>query len=246
MATLRTEELMVQTPSGPMRTELFAPSGSAKRAAILFYSEIFQITGPVRRAAQALAGHGYLVAVPEVYHEFETPGTVLGYDDAGKDRGNALKTTKAVSAFDADAEALVQAMVSHPTSSGRVGAMGICLGGHLALRAALNPRVAAAACIYPTDVHSGTLGAGKNDDTLARIAETPAELLFVFGRQDPHIPLDGRRKIQGRLEETNRNYTWHEFNAAHAFMRDEGERYDPAAARLVWELVRDLFSRTLG
>ena len=26
-------------------------------------------------------------------------------------------------------------------------------------------------------------------------------------------------------------FTWHEFNAAHAFLRDEGERYDPAAAR---------------
>jgi hypothetical protein len=37
---------------------------------------------------QALAGQGYLVAAPEVYHEFEKPGYVLAYDPAGTDRGN--------------------------------------------------------------------------------------------------------------------------------------------------------------
>ena len=41
-------------------------------------------------------------------------------------------------------------------------------------------------------------------------------------------------------------YTWHEFNGAHAFMRDEGNRYDPALSRLCWDLVLELFHRRLG
>ena len=55
--------------------------------------------------ATRLAGHGFLVAVPEVYHEYLPPRCVLGYDDAGKERGNRLKYEKAVRAFDDDAQA---------------------------------------------------------------------------------------------------------------------------------------------
>ena len=43
----------------------------------MLYSEIFQVTAPIHRTAVQLAGHGYVVAVPEIYHEFEAPGVVL-------------------------------------------------------------------------------------------------------------------------------------------------------------------------
>jgi carboxymethylenebutenolidase len=43
--------------------------------------------------------------------------------------------------------------------------------------------------------------------------------------------------------ETNRRFTWHEFNAAHAFLRDEGPRYDPALALLSYRMVIDLFAQ---
>jgi carboxymethylenebutenolidase len=42
------------------------------------------------------------------------------------------------------------------------------------------------------------------------------------------------------------NFTWHEFNGAHAFMRDEGPRYDPELALTCYRLVTDLFKRKLG
>ena len=88
----------IPTPTGPMRLHLFRPVAAGRYPGILLYSEIYQITGPIRRMAAFLAGQGYLVAAPEVYHEFEKPGTVLAYDLAGTDRGNDLKFTKEVSA----------------------------------------------------------------------------------------------------------------------------------------------------
>ena len=42
------------------------------------------------------------------------------------------------------------------------------------------------------------------------------------------------------------NFTWHEFNGQHAFIRDEGPRYDPELARLCLGLVLALFQRRLG
>jgi carboxymethylenebutenolidase len=41
-------------------------------------------------------------------------------------------------------------------------------------------------------------------------------------------------------------FTWHEFNGQHAFMRDEGERYDPELALLGYDLALKLFQRKLA
>lgn len=245
---LRSDETVdVDVPGGgTMRMHLFRPVIEGRFPGVLLFSEIYQVTAPIRRLAAMLAGNGHVVAVPEVYHEYEPAGTVLGYDQAGTDRGNALKITKPVAAFDADATAAIGTLAAHPACTGRVATFGVCLGGHLALRAALDPRVAAAACFYPTDVHSGTLGEGRADDTLARLAELRAEAMLVWGRQDPHVPLAGRATIRARLEEVGASYEWHEWNAQHAFLRDEGPRYDPALFLQAMALTLAFFRRTLA
>src|SRR5207237_7506745 len=105
---------------------------------LVLYSEIFQQTPPIRRLAVQFAGQDFVVMVPEVYHAHEAPGTVLGYDDPGKNRGNALKTIITIADFDSDAKAVLEALAKDPACSGRLGVVGICLGGHLAFRAAFN------------------------------------------------------------------------------------------------------------
>lgn len=242
--------LDVPTPTGQMRTYVYAPTepGRPPRRdpGLVLYSEIFQQTAPVRRLAIQFAGLGYVVMVPEVYHSQEPPGTVLGYDDAGKNRGNACKQLIPLRVFDEDTAAVLAALRTHPACNGRLGAVGICLGGHLAFRAALHADVRATACFYPTDLHSGTLGAGGNADSLARAQDIRGELMLVFGRQDPHVPPEGRLQIYEALDRAGVWFTWHEFNAAHAFLRDEGERYDPAASQLCFALAADLFRRCLA
>jgi carboxymethylenebutenolidase len=240
------------TPTGPMRTYVYrpvAPAGTTttrtRFPGVVLYSEIFQRTAPIHRTAMMIAGHGFVVAVPEIFHDLEAPGTVLPYDKPGTDRGNADKLGKPVAAYDADARAALDFLAASPHCTGRLGAMGICIGGHLAFRAALQPDVLATACFYATDLHKGSLGAG-GDDSLARAAEIQGELLLVWGRQDPHIPDDGRALIQRRLVETGRVFTWHEWNAQHAFLRDEGHRYDPALALVSYQMVAELFRRALG
>ena len=236
----------VPTPTGAMRTYFLRPAVEGAYPGIILYSEIFQMTGPIRRTAALLAGHGYLVAVPEVYHELEPAGTVLAYDQAGADTGNAHKYGKELSAYDSDARALIDHLKSRDDCNGNLGAMGICLGGHLAFRTAMNPEILATACFYATDIHSHSLGRGKNDDSLPRAAEIKGELLHIWGRQDPHVPLEGRNRVKARLDEVDANFQWFEVNGAHAFMRDEGYRYDPELARRCYDLVLDLFHRNLS
>jgi carboxymethylenebutenolidase len=242
---IQQEHADLATPTGPMRTHVYRPAAAGRYPGLVLHSEIFQRTGPIGRIAAVMAGHGLVVAVPEIFHELEPAGAELAYDAAGTARGNRHKLDKPIGAFDADTRAVVDHLRGLPHTTGRIGAMGVCVGGHLAFRAAMEAEVAAAACFYATDLHAGSLGSA-GDDSLGRAGEIRGELLMVWGRQDPHIPADGRALIHRRLTESDVTFTWHEYNAAHAFMRDEGPRYDPALALACYGLALDLFARTLG
>lgn len=239
------ETIDLKTPTGLMRCHIFRPVAIGKYSSIIFYSEIYQVTQPIRRLAAYIAGQGYIVIVPEVYHEYEPLGTVFEYDKEGTDRGNYLKFEKPITTYDSDAHTVIEWAKTYEHSNGKIGTMGVCLGGHLALRAALHPDVLTAACFYATNVHDSTLGQGQNDDTIHRLAELKGETMFVFGRQDPHIPFEGRLKIQQALDKADTSYEWHEFNAQHAFLRDEGPRYDAELFQLCMSLVIRLFAHNL-
>ena len=241
-----TESADIDTPTGLMRTYLFRPVAEGRYPGLVLFSEIFQVTGPIRRTAAMLASHGFVVAVPEIYHELEPPGTVLAYDEAGAERGNRHKTTKTLSSYDGDARAALDFLKSSPHCTGQLGVMGMCIGGHLAFRAAMQPNVLAATCFYATDIHKCSLGEGMRDNSLDRIGEITGELLMIWGRQDPHIPREGRARIYHALSDAGAHFQWHEFNNAHAFLRDEGPRYDPAASRICYDMAIELFRRKLG
>ena len=171
---------------------------------------------------------------------------MLVYDGAGAERGNRHKTTKTLSSYDGDARAALDFLKDSSDCTGKLGVMGICIGGHLAFRAAMQPDVLAATCFYATDIHKRSLGEGMHDNSLERISEITGELLMIWGRQDPHIPREGRALIYNALSDANVHFQWHEFNNAHAFLRDEGPRYDPTSAQICYGMALELFTRKLG
>ncbi len=240
----------------PCRTYVAAPKpaqSGARYPGIVLYSEIFQLTGPICRTANRLAGHGFVVAAPEIYHRTCPPGLVIAYDDPGRMHGNYLAHTTPVAHFDANATATAvfdhfetRNDVKQNPSVPAFGAIGFCIGGHLALRAALDPRCRAAACAYPTGVHNGNLGAEADAGTLARLSEIKAELLLVFGDVDPHVPAPARNIIRSVLQASGVRHTYLELPGEHAFMRDEGARYDPEMADRVFVEAIALFRRILG
>jgi carboxymethylenebutenolidase len=238
----------------PCRTYVAAPKPARPGATypgIILYSEIFQLTGPICRAANRLAGHGFVVAAPEIYHRTCPPGLVIAYDDPGRMHGNYLAHTTPVAHFDATAAAVYDHFearndVKHNPSRLAFGAMGFCIGGHLALRAALDPRCRAAVCAYPTGLHDGNLGADPDAGTLARLSGIKAELLLVFGDVDPHVPAPARNIIRSALQASGVRHTYLELPGEHAFMRDEGARYDPEMADRVYVDAIALYRRIFG
>ena len=237
----------LDTPTGVMRTYIYRPVVDAPFPTILFYSEIFQQTGPIERAAKLMASHGYVVLVPEVFHELNPIGTVLGYDDSGREKGNADKHTKNVQGYDSDNVALIEFAHQQNWCNGKIGAMGFCIGGHLAFRAALNPKITGTACFYATDLHVEVIPSASGQHSMEQMDAIKGELLMIWGKQDNHVPKAGLAKIYAELNASEITFTWHEFNAAHAFMRDESDdgRYDGQTAQLGYQLALNLFGRTL-
>lgn len=242
---IQNHQVDLETPTGTMRVYVYRPVNEGKYPAILLYSEIFQQTGPIRRSAQIMAGHGFAVLVPEVFHELNPIGTVLEYDDAGRDKGNADKLAKTLEAHDTDTRAMADYLKTQSWYSGKLGAMGFCLGGGLAYRAALHPEVLATSCFYATDIHSGLTPSSPGNESLTRTGEIKGELQMIWGKQDPHIPAEGRAKVHANLVAHGVNFTWHEVNGVHAFMRDEGDRYDAELQLWGYQTALGLFQRCL-
>ena len=229
-----------------MRAFVAAPRAPGPHPGVIFYSDIFQLTEPTLRWCVRLAAYGFVVAAPEIYHRIEPPGTVLGFDDEGKVRGQRDAERTPVADFDADIRAALDHLAGHPAVAGApVGAAGHCTGGHLAFRAALQPEVRATACWYATGLHDGKLGADAAAGSLARAEEIRGELLMIFGTRDPHTPEDGREAIRRRLEASGARFDWSLYDAEHAFGRDVGDRYDPVASDAAFAETVALFRRAL-
>ncbi|MBW4465959.1 MAG: dienelactone hydrolase family protein [Pegethrix bostrychoides GSE-TBD4-15B] len=230
-----------------MRLYVAAPKPAGRYPGILFYSDIYQLGGPMLRLADHLAGYGYLVAAPEIFHRLEPVGRVIEPNDIGRMQGNDAARRSEISGFDADALAVLDWLKAEPSvNPDRLGTMGFCIGGHLACRAAFQPDIKAAVCCYPTGIHSGKLGRGTAD-TLSRLADLQSELLLIFGRLDPHIPAEGRQAIEAGLAQTGvRHKTVLYEGADHTFMRDDGPRFDPAATDAAWGEITAFLQRVLG
>jgi carboxymethylenebutenolidase len=89
-----TENVDLTAPHSPMRMFVASPHAGGNYPGILCYSDIFQLSGPMLRACTRLAGYGFVIAAPEIYHRSEPLGAVIPFDDAGRTRGleDAAKT----------------------------------------------------------------------------------------------------------------------------------------------------------
>jgi hypothetical protein len=67
-----------------------------------------------------------------------------------------------------------------------------------------------------------------------------------LGPAGPACPAQRPQPDPGPAGRGRGHFQWHEVNGQHAFLRDEGARYDPALAYLCYGLVFGLFHRRLG
>ncbi len=230
---LREDEVLVPASDCDIRSVVLSPVGEGPWPGVLLYTDIFQVTDSTLRTARRLAAAGFVVCVPEIYPRGALAGVALEFDDAGKQAGLAGAAGTTTAQFDADRAAVLDFLEQRADIT-TLSAVGFCIGGHLAFRAALDPRVAATVCFYPTGLHDGALGADADAGSLAVAGSIRGGLMIVFGSQDPHVPADARVQVVSALYAAGHDdLELHVYSGGeHAFMRDVGARHDPTLTDL--------------
>lgn len=200
------------------------PAQGERRGGLVILQEIFGVTDQLKGVAARYASKGYEVAIPALFDR-AAPGLVVPFDDPAKGR----ETMQALKDGDTmrDVAATVAALSE---GGGKVGVMGFCWGGGLALKAAQDLDIAAAVSFYGT--------------RLGLIMGKPLRAPFQghFGRTDDHTPAE----IVEKLKETYPDAEIHLYDAGHAFANDQRPSHVPEAAQLAHERTAAFLARHLS
>ncbi|MCX7515308.1 dienelactone hydrolase family protein [Frateuria hangzhouensis] len=194
------------------------------KGGVVVIQEIFGVTAHIREMADRFAAVGYTAIAPAFFDHLET-GAELPYDDAGMQRGKSLITELGLERAVEDVASAAEAI----GSAGRIGTVGYCWGGTVALLSALRLGL-------PSVSYYGA----RN---LPFLGEKPkAPVMFHFGERDRSIPPEAVDKHRERLPQMD-VYT---YPAGHAFNRDKDAHYDEASARLAWQRTLAFFDKELA
>ncbi len=204
--------ITLPTPLGPISAWQALPSGSP-RAGLVVIQEIFGANAHIRHVAEQYAAEGYAVLAPSFFDLIE-PDLQLDYDAAGVARGKALVDQLGVDR----AVAIVEAAAAALAPYGKVGTVGYCWGGTIAMLAAQR-----------LGLPSASYYGARNVPFLDIPFKAPA--IFHFGEFDASIPataVAAHREKQPGLPV-------YVYPADHAFNREVGMHYDAPSAALALE-----------
>ena len=210
------------------------PSG--RGPGIVLLQEIFGVNQDMRRIADWYAARGYVVLCPDLFWR-QQPGIQLT-DQTDAEWARAFELYKGLDEAKAvnDAGATLALLRAHPACTGKVGAVGFCLGGKLAYLIATR---------YKTDCSVGYYGVGI-ENALDEIANLNGQLMLHIAEKDGFCSSEAQAKIHTALD-GNAQVTMHDYlGQDHAFARVGGAHYDAVAAELANERSLKFFARHLS
>jgi carboxymethylenebutenolidase len=241
---IRTERVEIPVGDARMGAYLARPRDAAPRPGVIVWMEIFGVNSHIRDVTERVAREGYLALAPDFFHR-SFPGLDVGYDEKGMEVG-----MKGLAALDsdqmiADARAAVSYLRGVPGCSGKLAAMGFCIGGHMTYLTACETDVAAAASFYGGGI-AAPKGPGGKPSTLSRTPKLAGKLLCLFGGKDAMIPQDQVSAIRKALADAEKRHEVVVYDAAdHGFFCDQRATYHAASAKDAWERVKRLFAEEL-
>jgi carboxymethylenebutenolidase len=200
-----------------------AQPGGKPKGGIVVIQEIFGVNDHMRRVVDGFAEQGYTAIAPSFFDHIET-GVELGYDEDGFKKGQQLIKELGLERAVEDVGSAAEAIAS----AGRIGTVGYCWGGTVALLAALRLGL-------PSVSYYGA----RNVPFLHEQPKAP--VMFHFGEKDKNITPEMVQKHRELLPQME-TFT---YPADHGFNRDVGPQYDEASAKLALERTLGFFQRYL-
>jgi carboxymethylenebutenolidase len=174
---VKTEWISVAAPGGATYDAYLALPPAGKGPGLVLFQEIFGVNEHIRALAEQYALDGYVVLAPDVFWRQQRRLDV-GYEGADRQRGIELMGQTKPAELEADIVAAVKALRARSEVTGKVGAIGYCMGGRLAFVAAAAAGVDAAVAYYGGGIHN----------ILDKAAGIQCPVLFHYAEHDDNIP----------------------------------------------------------
>ena len=229
------DRLTINTPDGAFSAYVARPA-AAKAPAVVVIQEIFGVNAVMRGICDELAAQGYLAICPDLFWRIEPGIDITDQSDAEWKRAFELFNAFDVDAGVKDIAATLDVVRADPGCSGKVGAVGFCLGGLLAFLTATRTDIDASVGYYGVGIERFTGEAEK--------LATP--LLLHVAEEDQFVPKAAQELIIGALK-NHPQVEIHTYPGRdHAFARIGGAHYDAADAAIAQGRTLDFFKRHLG
>lgn len=199
-----------------------APARHSPAGVVVLIQEIFGVNESMKETARHIAQQGYHVLVPDLFWRLQPGIDLTDKTDAewkqALDLMNRFDQQKGVD----DLKTTIAYARTMEGSNGRVGTVGYCLGGRLAMMMALQS---------DADVNISYYGVAL-DNLIGGLDTISAPLLLHIAGEDKFFPAEGRAKLveaaKGRPHVNAYTYP----NADHAFARVGGQHWQERAATI--------------
>jgi carboxymethylenebutenolidase len=207
--------------SGSFSAYLVEPAHKPAGVVVLI-QEIFGVNQAMRDTAAAVADMDFFAICPDLFWRIEP-----NVDLSDKSEAEWKRAFELMNKFDqamgvADLKATVAFARAMPGGNGRVGTMGYCLGGRLAMMMAEQS---------DADVNVSYYGVGL-DGLLGDLDKIKAPLILHIADQDEFFPPEGRAKVVAATKNHPYVTTYVYPHANHAFARVDGVHWNGRAATI--------------
>ncbi|MFC9290534.1 dienelactone hydrolase family protein [Streptomyces sp. NPDC057052] len=250
MTSVQGTAVDVPTEDGVADAYFSRPLDGAPRPGVLLYQDAFGLRPRLRAMADRLAGAGYAVLVPNLFHRHGR-GPVVEMPDfidpaARPEIFEKLRPVMRSLTDDLamrDAGAWLRWLAESPlVAAGPVAVTGYCMGARLSLlTAGTHPeRVAAAA-----GFHGGRLATEAPDSPHLVAGRVTAELYFGHADGDPSLPPEQQERLEEALTAAGVRHRCEVYEGApHGFTQADTAAYREAASERHWAALLDLLERT--
>jgi carboxymethylenebutenolidase len=241
------EQVTIETQDGACRAHVLLPDGQAPWPAVIFYGDAGGMRPAMVTMAKRLSDVGYLVLLPDLYHRYGpyealVPKEVFAGDVAAI-LGPLMATTGIDKACEDTADFLAYLDTRNDTLGVKVGALGFCMGGGMAIAAAAScpARFAAVASF-----HGGNLATDAPSSPHLRVSALAAQAYIASADHDDSYPAAMAARLEAALIQAGVHYRAELYRgASHGWMVPDFPVFDADAAERGWKTLIELFDQTL-
>jgi carboxymethylenebutenolidase len=239
------EKVTVTTKDGQCAVYVSTPESGAKCPAVIMYTDAGGIRPAALEMGARLAEAGYVVLVPDIFYRYGPygpfdPKEVL--KDFRAVLGPLMATTSNAKAAE-DTQALLNYIDTRADVRGtKLGAVGFCMGGGMAVAAAGTYPDRFAASI---SFHGGRLATDAPDSPHNYAPNLKAELYIGVAENDDSYPPEMAQTFEHALNDARVSFRSEMYNAKHGWMMPDFPVYDEPAAERGWREMLALFERAL-